>query len=962
MPNDGGGLVLDLCSELIDGYARRQGPMPVVVLHAAEEDPLGRHDDRVKEIVDLVHLAQKPRWLLCRSVDPPPGTGALPVRPPGDAPDTGDGGYAAATALVKEVAGGLWENSGRSQYRPYRLPCSQLLAALDQALDDVAARGEGTPDPRAVVARLSELRRPAGARRWSGGFRQTLGPVLSPATALGSAAVACVGVLAARLGSWYLVGAMLVTLVLWAAGGRVRHWAAPARLGPGCRWFATTTFPVSPSTEAPVWSLWRPRLSRATLEERAVEVVRQLLTAARPVDAAGETTGQTAEREVARQFCLQLRTLALLEDLRESHRPAWDLRHRKRTVPPLLLIPRATRANGALPLLRAISDVRSRRSEQDPLLVVAGIAHADLAGLSERTLLPLPAPGARGRDVGELYEAWVERSLRTGQSPSMNAALPWILPVALSGELLRPHDGYASAESHRRKTFRVPRSAWLLWSRWTLLAVCALATLGAAAHYQYLTGKYCGGREVVWNHDLEQIDDECVGVASSTPLPVGDGPVLGVGRDQRRIGLDWLQKKITEANRNLDPDKEHITLVFAGALTTRAQESGEAVDVLRQLAGVYLAQHHINSTQESNSALQVRLLIANGGQGMRHQEAMAAKIVGLARRDRSVVGVVGMGIHTPGSAPAVREFQKAGLAVIGTTNSATALAERFGNYVGMAATDREQASALVHLLGAARGRSAVVLAPAGSGGSGDSYGADQSRYAREELGRAGFTPHPGIDYPVRGTSPKLVDAVKTVCDQRADIVYLAGRASHLKPLMQGLAQDPGCLGHTITVLSGDDMTKKRFADDSFDFPAGARLLYAALTYEETLKHSDLYGFAQRAFGSARLPTHQDPLFTDGFLALSYDAATALHRAADKAQVPENGGAPAVLAALRSVDFRGAATGHITFRHSDATDPNLRGHGIGLYRITQPTEGARFDITLVCGRPAGDTRRQEEWGC
>ncbi|MFE4668831.1 hypothetical protein ACFRI7_36740 [Streptomyces sp. NPDC056716] len=960
MPNDGGGLVLDLCAELIDGYARRQGPMPVVLLHAAQEDPLGRHDDWVKEIVDLVYKAQKPRWLLCRSVDPPPGSGALSGQAPGAAPDADEGGYYAATALVQDVAGGLWENSGRSQYRPYRLPCSQLLASLDRALDDVAGRGDGTPDPRAVVTRLGELRRPAGARRRSGGFRQALGPVLSPATALGSAAVACVGVLAARLGSWYLVGAMLVALLLWGAGGWVRHWAAPARLGPGCRWFATTTFPVSPSTEAPVWSLWHPRLSRATLEERAVEVVRQLLTAARPVDA-GETAAQAAEREVARQFCLQLRTLALLEDLRESHRPAWDLRHRKRTVPPLLLIPRATRANGALPLLRAISDVRSRRSEQDPLLVVAGIAHTDLAGLSERTQLPLPALGAHGRDVGELYEAWVERSLRTGQSPSMNAALPWILPVALSDELLHPYDGYASPESHRRKTFRVPRSAWLLWSRWTLLAACALTTVGAAAHYQHLTGKYCGGWQAVWNHDLELIGDECVGVASNAPLPVGDDPVLSVGGESR-IGLEGLQEKISEANGSLDPGKDHITLVFAGALTTKAQETGEAVDVLRQLAGVYLAQHHINSFAESNSALKVRILIANGGQGMRHQEAMAAKIVGLARRDPSVVGVVGMGIHTPGSAPAVREFQKAGLAVVGTTNSATALAEQFGNYVGMAATDREQASALVKLLGAAQGRSSIVLAPAGSGKSGDSYGADQAQYAREELERADFTSHPRIDYPVDGTSPELVDAIKAVCDQQADIVYLAGRASHLKPLMQGLAQNSSCQGHTITVLSGDDMTKKQFANDSFDFPVGARLLYASLTYEETLKTSDLYRFAQRAFGSAQEPTYQDPLFVDGFLALSYDAATALHRAADKAKVPENGGAPAVLAALRSVDFRSAATGDITFRHSDASDPNLRGHGIGLYEITQPTEGAGFDITLVCGRPAGETRGQEEWGC
>jgi hypothetical protein len=970
VPSDAGALVLDLCEELIDGYAQRRGPMPVVVLHAAGQDPEGRHDDGVRELVDLLHRAQKPRWLLCRSVDPPADRGHPPE--PSDTPPEGglrldDQTYAATTALVKDVSEGVWENHNRSQYRPYRMPRSRLMAALDQVLDEMP-ESDRAPDPRAAVTRLTRRRWQPAARPEPDGFWRQLGTMLSPATVLGAAVVAALGVLAAKVDAWPLAAAVLAVLSVPAVGCLIRRRLPPLWLGSGCRWFATTTFPLMPGTTAPVWSLWHPRQSRATLEDRAVDVIRQMLTAVGPGDTGdgGDTGCGTSARESARQFCLQLRTLALLEDLRENHRPAWDLRHRKRTVPPLLLIPRATRANGALPFVRAISDVRSRRSEQDPLLVVAGVAHGDLAGLRERTLLPLPSPDAYRREPARLYEAWVARSLRTGQAPSLNAALPWILPVSLTGPLLRTND--ANAPFNERSTYRVRRSPWLLWSRWTLAATCVFATTGAGVYYESLKDRYCIAPETVWNRDLVRtVDDQCVGVVTGRPLLEGsDPPLLDAGLG-RRVGLKELQAAIKAENEALDEDRKHITLVFAGALTTKEHEPGDAVDVLRQLAGVYVAQHLVNNPEETNSDLQLRILIANGGPGMADQKTMATKIVEYARWDPSVVGVVGMGIHTPDSADAVRQLQQAGLAVIGTTNSATGLASTYRNYFGMAPTDQEEASLLVNSLGTAGKRTAVVLAPAeGEGPGSSSYGNDQAKYGTLALRAADFTLRRRVDYEVTGTSADMHEAAQRICGEQIDIVYLAGRASHVSNLMRVLRDHTGCEKHPVTVLAGDDMEKKSFEDEDITFPGGGRLRYTSLTYDKHLRTTDLHrraaaAFAYPLFEGRRLNDTRDAIDDGGFLALSHDAAMAFHTAAAEAGVPGNGRAPAVLAVLHTIEFTGKV-GNISFRNADASNPELRGHGIGLHEVTRtPGDSTLRDVTL-CGRAAGDSTALRKLSC
>src|SRR5262249_37300689 len=131
------------------------------------------------------------------------------------------------------------------------------------------------------------------------------------------------------------------------------------------------------------WSRWQPSKSTHSIRTRAVNAAELMIAAAAEED--------SAARDRARQFHLELRTLALTQDLRDNFAPRkLDLRARKRTVPPRVLLPNATEANGGLALLRAVSDIRSRRSELDPTLFVAAVPAGETVDLP-----PERAAGAR---------------------------------------------------------------------------------------------------------------------------------------------------------------------------------------------------------------------------------------------------------------------------------------------------------------------------------------------------------------------------------------------------------------------------------------------------------------------------------------------------------------------------------------------------------------------------------------
>ncbi|MFC6593732.1 ABC transporter substrate-binding protein [Kitasatospora paranensis] len=945
-----------LVKDLIEQFSGARLPMPVVVLYAEDDDP--GLDREVESVVRAVQEAQE--------------SGGLPHQLV-ECPDGGDP-HRNAVGILDGLAKGPWARRGPAWYRAYACPRSRLVAAIEAAARHVLGPGEvGAADQAArpldalvddVLVRLRDLHWRPEPRTAGGEFQRLLSPVLNSTTLIGAFVLAGVTSLLTQAHWQVVVLVMLAALLVLGTTGWIRRNTAPLSwLGQASRWFATTTFLAASGRQAAAWSLWRPRMSWDVTQARAREVAGEILKAQLP--------GTPAEdRDRAQQFHLQLRTLALLEDLRWAHR-SWapDLRGRKRRVPPVVFVPRAGADNGALRVLGAISDVRSRRSEQDPLLVLAGVAHADVAGwLEDAGTAPVTVHAVGSRRRGP-YENWVS-DLRVRQAPSRGRALAWTLPVRLTRLQL------GAGETTRLVAVPVRRSWWVLWSRWTVLAVLVLGACGGVLRAQQLSDLYCRPRlvgsdpDAVWRQDPGGTR-ECIGVATDGISFAGDGGGIRLsgelpGGDAKRtgaaIGLESLEQSIRDENARVAalPDVRYVTIVYAGSLTTTAGQQSRALNSLKELTGVHLAQLRNNA----GDPLKIKILVANGGQDMYFQTDMVRRIVALAQRDRSVVGVVGLGRDTADSGPALDLLQQAGLAVVSTTNSGTYLARGHVNYFGLAATDQEEAAALrlvvdgLHLQPAQKFAAVLTRRPSQD----DRYSPEQAEYGSAMLKDAGFQLIGGrpLEYGLTSNGdPDFEAALSTSChsDHAPAVLYLAGRADDVNQLMRRLAADAGCSG-PLTVLTGDDLTKAQFRTGATWMAPQATLYYTALTDPAaTARASDL---AEVAAADLRIAPggdnpYEDDVFSDGALAIAYDATAALQAGAAKAGASQKGGVGSVMAGLRAVEMKNRATGTVDFRDTRplATGPQP-GHGLHIIRVRRAAEGMPL-IDLICGRPAGDVR-------
>jgi len=917
--------VLDLCRDLTLRFRTQRAPMPLVVLQAQDDDP----DGRVTEIVDVLHAVYCEGRLLCKEVVPGSGTGAA-------VPDHLRH-YDHALAMVRSLtATAGWDNQRRCQYRPYVFPRSRMLEAIEDAVAAThQARGDGNrPAADAVLERLGKLRwRPA--RSASSAVRRVVGPLFSPATLIG----ACVLVGATRLltqaSAPVLAGVLAVAVALLTVTQVVRQNTAPLSwLGQASRWFATTTF-LAPTTflarvsrSAPGWLRWGPRRSWEAVQARARLVAEQLVVAEYGGAAGSGLPPDSVAQERALQFYLQLRVLALLEDLRANHRPwAMDLRRRKRTWPPMVFLPGAGEDNGGLTLLGAISDVRSRRSEQDPLLVLASVPGG--IDIERRQLSGLP-PRARGDAEQGLYAAWAT-AMRVGQSPSLGSTWPWVLRLPLRRERLADQ----SSDKHQP---RARRSIWALWSRWTL-AMALLILLGTGVlRGQQLADRYCGGGLVGSDPDLvwsPQSPGECVGIdtTGSREFVPRDGGVrlngalpgqAGMPAVGANVSLGGLDELIRQQNQLAAEASSYITIVYAGSLTSAAPGTGEqqALGSVKELAGAYVWQAYANA----NMPVKVRIDIANGGQDLASQIVMAQKIADAARQDPTIVGVIGMGRNTPASGTAIHDLAAANLAVVDTTNSSDTLTQAW-NFFGLAATNAEEADALAPEIDRVAGKTAVILTRPGL----DPYSSQQAAAARAMLRRAGFAlvgaqpltykvSDNQADFGTSDTSGPL----EKICHARPrpSVIYLAGRSDDIPGLMSLLQDDSGCFAPDISVLSGDDLTKSEFASSTtYNVPAHVTVYYATLTAaSRTGPGSFLADDLQRALHLRSTPSYSDPFFADGTVALAFDAAHALYAAASQA-----GGRNGVPSILRCLHITKGATGQIWFNHVH--------HSVEIIRVT-----------------------------
>ncbi|WP_037857336.1 hypothetical protein [Streptomyces sp. NRRL S-31] len=949
--------VFALMGRLIDGFRANPPVTPLVVLQATEEDATGVLDRRVAQVVEFVRQSQQPRGLIAKRLDG------------GGGPDA----YSSAVDMVRQLCEHSWDNARQSQYKPFVFPRSRLLRAIEQAAPEVgtelATVWTAAERRERLMRRLAELRwRPGGGPDGDGGRRrapvlaETVGAVVNPSGFVGAMFIASLSVLLGE-GGWQTAvwgGALALTvfglLHLLARSAPPLLWLRRAS-----RWFATTTFltPLSDRPAAADWSRWRPVKSWETIRGRAFGVAQQVVAAQ-----AGDAT--------ARQFHLELRVLALLEDLRENFRPrTLDLRRSKRTVPPVVYLPRATEEDGGLLLLRTLSNVRSRRSEVDPLLVLAAVPAAE--HLRPPSHEPDPGPdrpedGAAedGEDAfgaDARYQRWVT-DLNAGQSPGRAAALPWILHIPMPAEELRHRHSTQHSTDRIRRT-----AAWLLWSRPCLSVLLALGLAAGFLGNQYLAGRYCDGRLLGSNTDSVLHDGQCIGVATGN-VRLAEGNGLSLSGAGKGVTFDAVEQAIRAENAAIGPRDAHVTIVYAGPVTA-AEQTGTRKG-LEEITGVYLYQHYTNVSTDKPT--KIKILLANAGENMLQVDSMARHVADLARRDRSVVGVVGMGRDTTDTEDAARILKGAGLPVVSTTNSGSYLARNLSNWFGLAATDEEEANALSvlarQLSAREDGASAVVLSRS-VGSEKDLYTTEQARVGKHMLAEAHFTLAPSRTYRLSAEGePELTAPIGRICGSRPvpRALYFAGRVEDVPNLMSQLGSTPGCAGRGITVFTGDDLTKSNYEEgESLRIPDEVTLYHIALAPMDLAAKTGqsattgFYGEAYEALmrllpHGARRTALADParpwtdaLFSSGQTVLSYSATAVLYRAARNGDDPQTAAETWADLRLPSNSNTNLPVGTVGFADSrPRTDQ--RGHGYEIVRVSY--DSGRVRSVNVCGRPAG----------
>ncbi|MBT2209930.1 hypothetical protein [Actinomadura sp. NEAU-AAG7] len=904
-------------------------PFPLIVL-----EPAGP-DDPEPHMEELRHLAAEM---------------ALPFVSP-EAP-AGPDSDAAAIALADALSQPITWSRTRSQFSRPRFPRSDLVRTIERAAAPAPDDGDAAPPyRRSPVSTVERWNDHAGLFRWQGG------PLRAPAwwSTIGASLVAVIAVLAGGIAEQtprrilVTAAAVLAGVLLLVAGLSARRvWLpvlASVGIGGRYRWFARTSFFAALGDEDGDDLGFDGRLHRVA--ERLTE-------------------------PGAARFLLHIKTFALLEDVRDQYRRfAPSLRGFKRPAPLVVFLSHAGHGNGGLALLAAMSDIRARRSELHPLLVVASVDAA-----TRDAWLGGPTPGEDARDR---YERW-RSSLGAALGPSESVPLPWLLRVPVAGEPAadRPDGAF--------RPRRRPRWTWL-WSWRGLIAAAVAFAIALTFAQVHLRSTYCSvGFPVGWNGDTRQQTNpdgsrECVGVSTRGVRFERGADSIALDGDRRRpspanagghITLADLQRDIDKENRAVVADHQpYVTMIYAGTFTASPGQSELTVSSVHELAGAYLAQlrnNHRGQPGEIGNTLKLRILPANTGQDMAFAGETADRALHLARRDPSIVGVVGLGRNTRSSRAAIERLTAAGLPVIDTVNSSDEL-PGLARFYGLAATNREEATAGLAALRDAglRGRvdRAMIVART-SGPPTDVYSSEIARDVVSVL-------RPRAPHTVGYRGPGDISSkVKAACDNGRlpyTLVYFAGRAEDLPGLMNGLVQG-GCTRHRLLLIAGDDVSKSRFGTGPHEvpLPQNTTLYHTVFAYLPHLiaKDADVTGdfflMARNRFGIGAPRVRPDePLLVDGQMAITFDATFALSQAAQNAYDllgprlvtgERSVTSGTVLEELRHLRITrgGSATGDIDFTNDHGDPPRPRNRGLTLVKVT--LKDGRPQPTAICGRLGG----------
>ncbi|MEV4332468.1 ABC transporter substrate-binding protein [Streptomyces sp. NPDC049597] len=319
-------------------------------------------------------------------------------------------------------------------------------------------------------------------------------------------------------------------------------------------------------------------------------------------------------------------------------------------------------------------------------------------------------------------------------------------------------------------------------------------------------------------------DGQCVGVAEGAAS-------FGTGDSERAVRdvLQRIERQNKEVEKELagrdagDPRPDARTVVYFGPLSGgKDAEDPVRGGTLAELRGLALAQAYANAQAlRSGERVPLRVLAANAGDRFKDAPAVAHRIVELADKDSSIVGVVGFGQSRRRTYEAMRIFDEAGLPMVGTSGTADELLRQGGHYYQTAPTDTRAGQVMAAFAEHAPmvdGKPAVrvrLIADPSDAYSASLAAAFRAAYDEERTESLLYTPTdapeptplPGSPEgtPVAAVEDLAREVCRAVAEEPRTAVVWAGRGSQFQLFLGELSRDArDC--PKVSVLGGDDVT------------------------------------------------------------------------------------------------------------------------------------------------------------
>jgi len=386
---------------------------------------------------------------------------------------------------------------------------------------------------------------------------------------------------------------------------------------------------------------------------------------------------------------------------------------------------------------------------------------------------------------------------------------------------------------------------------------------------------------------VDDVDDQCVGVSNGAEPPVFGNRFADV---LTAIGVE--NQRIAASGRAFVSVAYLLPVPAAGT-------DADFVEVLRHdLVGAYTAQRQANRTDTLGDEPRIRLLVANSGDSSAHwdEEAVVPTLVDMARdkeafAEHHLVAVAITGRSLTTTRDAIDALLAQDVPVISARLTADQLTSRPPSadltLARVAPTNRDQALAASAFLRPTAQKALIVQ----NSDENDTYTASLGAAFRASFPDATHQivrsetyseDKPGVANTMRGV-------LGSVCAQKPDVVYFAGRAPALGALVQALPFRI-CPELPINIVAGDDAIEfatavaRGSSELRKGLEANASVSYTALAHPAAWRASpSLFAPGSTGFLSDRCPdcllgVFPDEDLSDGEAIMGYDAVLTAVRA------------------------------------------------------------------------------------